>query len=183
MKRDLKTIFGDHHGLDERSVTFLVKALEKHNLPGFDYIEFKQSLSALQSMDMDEPIAFKSAYVTASTMGLTKEKLMKTANHYKDILNQEKKQFDEALKTQIEQRVNSKLTEVQKLKKQIEEYRTKIQNLEEQIARSQNTIDHADEHIAGAKKRILDTKESFEVTYQSILNQINKDIENINIYL
>lgn len=183
MNRDLKTIFGSHHGLDERSVTFLVKALEKHNLPGFDYIEFKQSLGALQSMNMDEPIAFKSAFVTASTMGLTKEKLTKTANHYRDVLNQEKEQFDKALKAQIEQRVNSKLTEVQKLKKQIEEYRAKIQTLEDQIVRSQNTIDHADEHIAGAKKRILDTKESFEVTYQSILNQIDKDIENINIYL
>ena len=183
MNRDLKTIFGSHHGLDEKSMIFLVKALEKHNLPGFDYIEFKQSLGALQAMDMDETVAFKSAFVTASTMGLTREKLLKTAAHYKSILDQEKQQFDTALQKQIEQRVHGKLTEVEKLRKKIEEYRIKIKELEEKIARSQNTIDSADENIRRAKERILSTKESFEMTYQSIQNQIDKDIENIKMYL
>ena len=47
MKKILKNIFGSHHGLDQKSVDFLINALEKNNLPGFDYIEFKQALSAL----------------------------------------------------------------------------------------------------------------------------------------
>lgn len=183
MQKDIKAFFGDHHGLDERSLNSLTKALEKHNLPGFDYIEFKQALGRLLELDMDEATAFKSAYATASTMGLTKEKLLKTTAHYKSVLLKEKQQFDQALKKQMEQRVNSKMSEVAKLKKQIEEYKQKIQELEQKIAKSQETIDHADEHIQAAKEKLSGTQEAFEHTLQSIVNQIDKDIENINVYL
>ena len=53
MKKDLKELFGDTHGLDSKSIDFLTRAIEKSNLPGFDYIEFKQSVVALLKMDMD----------------------------------------------------------------------------------------------------------------------------------
>ncbi len=183
MQKDLKKIFGDHHGLDEKSVGFLVNALTKSNLPGFDYLEFKQSLAALNAMDMEEQVAIKSAFATASTVGLTKEKLLKTAEHYKQILQSEKRQFDAALQKQIEQRVKGKAAEVAKLKKQVAEYQAKIEQLEAQIAKSQETIDHADEHINAAKAKIESTRDNFEHTLQSVVNEINKDIENINKYL
>lgn len=179
----MKALFGAHHGLDERSLNSLAKALEKNNLPGFDYIEFKQALHSLQEMDMDEATAFKSAFATASTMGLTKDKLLKTTNHYKNVLVKEKQQFDQALQKQMEQRVNNKLTEVEKLKKQITVYQEKIKELEAKIAKAQDTIDHADEHIQAAKNKIEGTQEAFEHTLQSIINEIDKDIESINTYL
>jgi chromosome segregation ATPase len=183
MQKDLKTFFGDHHGLDERSIKALAKALEKNNLPGFDYIEFKQALGRLQDMDMDEPTAFRSAFATASTVGLTKEKLLKTAEHYRKVLNKEKQQFDDSLNRQMEQRVSSKQQEVEKLKKQIEEHKAKIRQLQEKVERAQATIDHADEHIQDAKSKLMDTKEKFDHALQSIVNEIEKDIENIGTYL
>lgn len=183
MQKDLKSLFGEIHGLDEKSLNYLVKALEKHNLPGFDYIEFKQSLGNLLAMDMPEDTAFKSVYATATSVGLTKEKLLKSAVHYKQILNKEKEQFDVALQNQTTQRVEGKLKEVEKLKKQIEEYRKKITELEMRIEKAQNTIDTADSHIEAARAKIDKTKESFEFTYQSIFNQIEQDIENIQQYL
>lgn len=183
MQKSLKIIFGDYHGLDEKSVDFLVQALEKNNLPGFDYLEFKQSLLALTELNMDEATAMKSAFATAATVGLTKDKLLKTAEHYKGVLNAEKQQFDAALQKQMLQRVQSKLDEVDKLKKQIEDYKLKIKQLEEKIASSQSVIDQADEHIRAAKEKIESTQESFEHTWRSILNQINQDVENINRFL
>jgi chromosome segregation ATPase len=183
MQKDLKKIFGDHHGLDERSVEFLTGALAKSNLPGFDYLEFKQSLAALSALNMEEETAIKSAYATAATVGLTKDKLLKTAQHYKQVLNSEKQQFDAALQKQIDSKIKGKAAEVAKLKKQVEEYQAKIAQLEAQIAKSQETIDHAYEHINAAKEKIDATRENFEHTLQSVFNQIDKDIENINKYL
>ncbi len=183
MNKDLKTIFGTQHGLDDKTVNFLTNALEKSNLPGFDYLEFKQALSALGQMDMDEPTAFKSAFAAAATMGLTKEKLVKTANHYKVVLNKENQQFDVALKNQMNTRVNGKLQEVEHLKEQIVKHQQKITQLEEQIKKFQTTIDNADNDVQEAKSRIEGTKENFLLTYQSIMNEIDKDIENINLFL
>ena len=183
MQKDLKKVFGNTHGLDEKSVEFLTNALEKNNLPGFDYIEFKQALAALAAMDMDEAMAFKSAYTTAATVGLTKAKLLETATHYKSILSKEKGQFDRAMENQIQQKVAGKREEVEKLRKQIVAHQQKIAQLQEQIAKFQNTVDNADAEIDAAREKIESTQKGFEYTHQSILNQIDKDIENINKYL
>ena len=179
MKEDLKKIFGSSGNLDAKSVEFLTGALAKNNKPGFDYLEFKISLSKLETLGMDEVTAFKSAFATASTVGLTKDKLVATAQHYKQVLSKEKGQFDLALNNQLEKRVNGKRKEVEKLKKQIGEWKEKIAKLEEQISRSQATIDDADNHIQSEMDKIENTKQSFEQTHQSIFVQIEKDLENI----
>lgn len=183
MQKDLKTIFGNADGLDEKSIRSLTNALAKNNLPGFDYLEYKQSLGALVQMNMDEETAFKSAFATASTMGLTKDKLVKTAGHYKNVLMNEKKQFDQALQKQMDQRVKSKKAETEKLKKQIDEYKVKVKQLLEKIEKSQATIDSADEHIKAAVQKIEATQQNFEKALESIFSQINTDLENIDRYL
>lgn len=183
MQQDLKSIFGDTHGLDEKSIEFLTHALEKNNLPGFDYLEFKLSLGRLAQMEIPEDTAYKSAFATASTVGLTKDKLVSTAQHYKEVLVKEKEQFDLALNNQLQKRVNSKRQEVEKLKSQIEAWRQQIEKLESQITRSQATIDDADNNISAEMKKIQHTKDSFEHTHQSILNQIDLDLQHIREYL
>ena len=183
MQNDMKSIFGSAHGLDVKSVEFLTNALEKNNLPGFDYLEFKLSLGKLQEMNLPEDTAFKSAYATASTVGLTKDKLVGTAQHYKQVLVQEKEQFDLALNNQLQKRVKSKQQEVEKLKAQIVAWKAQIENLQNQIIKSQATIDTADDQVQAEMNKIESTKESFEHTHQSILNQIDVDLQNIQKYL
>ncbi len=183
MQKDLKDVFGNFHGLDNKSVEFLTKALSKNNLPGFDYLEFVQSLRALSDMNIDEGTAIKSAFATASTVGLTKEKLIQSANHYKEVLGKEKEQFDVALKNQLSKRVKGKQSEVEKLKGQIAKWQAQVEKLQQQIAKSQETIDNADSIIQEEMQKIEKTKEAFEFTFQSIMNQIDKDLKNVNNYL
>jgi peptidoglycan hydrolase CwlO-like protein len=176
----LKDLFGKDTGLDERSYDSLLAALEKANLPGFDYLEFKQSLGALEKMGMDENTAVRSAYTTAATMGLTKEKLISSARHYKTVLNNELVQFDKACTGQIERRVTGKKKEVELLKKKIEEYRMEISRLEMKIAENQRIIDSADADIEEAGEKIQSAKIAFDRTFQSVMNQIEKDISIID---
>lgn len=183
MQKSLKALFGVHHGLDEKSVNFLTQALEKNNLPGFDYIEFKQSIGNLGNLGMDEPTMFKSAYATAATVGLTKEKLLKTAEHYKNILTTEKTQFDAAVQKQVDQKVRSKQVEVEKLRKMIEEHQAKIKELEAKIAAAQSTVEQADDLIEAELAKIENTKNGFDTTLRALMNEIDRDILNIQQYL
>lgn len=179
MDKNLKKIFGTDHGLDDKSVNFLVRALHQNNLPGFDYIEFKLALDNLSGMGMDEATAYRSAFATASTMGLTKEKLLKTADHYREILQKEKGQFDEALKKQLKKRVEGKLAEAEQLKQKIQEYQEKIRALQKKIEDFQQSVDTTDQQVTEEKEKIQQTSKNFTHTYQSIMNQIEKDISNI----
>jgi predicted RNase H-like nuclease (RuvC/YqgF family) len=179
MAKNLKDVYGNYHNLDERAMDALVKALQRENLPGFDYLEFKQSLDALYKIGMDEDTAVKSAFATASTVGLTKEKLLKTAQHYKKVLLDEKASFEQSMQRHLQQRVQGKLEEVEKLKKKVTEYQAKIEQLQAQIAKYNTTIEQADSTIAADKERIEATRAGFETTLQSIVNDIDRDIERI----
>ncbi|MEM6321325.1 MAG: hypothetical protein AAF960_26945 [Bacteroidota bacterium] len=183
MQKDLSELFGTNPELEKRFVSMFTKALEKSNQAGFDYIEFKQSLSALARMDMEDEIAIRSAFATASTVGLTKKKLLDSAKFYGKIINQEKEQFDAALAKAINSKVGGKMKEVEKLREQIVKYKEKIQQLEAQIEKHQHTIDTADEQIQAEKEKILLTQDNFEKTYQTFIEQIKTDIDNFKTYL
>ena len=180
MARSISEMFSNVESLDKKSVAFLLKAIEESNLPGFDYLEFKQSLKALQKMDMDETIAIKSAFTTGNTVGLTKAKLISSAEHYRQVLMKEKNQFDAALQKQMAQRVDGKKSEKEALTKKMETYRNKIKELQNEIVKIQEKFDKADSEIDAAQAKIIETKEKFESTYQSFVSEIERDLQRLN---
>jgi chromosome segregation ATPase len=179
----MKDFFGAHHGLDERSMESLVGALERENLPGFDYLEFKQSLERLQELNIEEEVAYKSAFATASTMGLTKDKLLKTAAHYKKVLDKEQVSFDAALNNQIKAKVDGKRKEVATLRKRLTDYEAKIQELQKLKSAAEKTISEADATIAAAQESINDVHQRFEATLKALQNQIDQDVTDIERFL
>jgi len=183
MGRSIAEMFEDVEKYDKKSVAFLLKAIEDNNLPGFDYLEFKQALKRLKSINMDQEMAIKSAFTTGSTVGLTKEKLISSAEHYRQVLMKEKGQFDAALQKQMAQRVDGKRTEKESLAQKIEVYRNKIRDLETEIARLNDKLEKADSEIAAAREKIHETKEKFEATFQSFVSEIERDLDTLNTVL
>ncbi len=183
MNKNLSTLFSYLEGLDTRSAQFLMKALESNNLPGFDYIEFKQSLGALVSMNMDEGTAFKSAFATASTMGLTKQKLLESATHYKQILQKEKGQFDIALKNRLQQRVGAKAEENKRHEARLKQIEDQIKRLQEEIVQVKHKIAENDKvrETEGTKLKVQ--KDNFESTYEKIQTEINNDVQKISQFI
>lgn len=168
---------------DQKSVDFLENALSKQSQPGFDYLKFKQSISQLAGLNLDTTTSLKSAFATASTMGVTKDSLLQSARHYLTILGDEKKQFDQALNNQVQQRIASRKDELQKLQQQIEDHKRQISKLEKQIVEFQEKISRSDEEVAEAKASIDQTKMKFETTYQQFVSAIEKDIISIQQHL
>src|SRR5258705_117865 len=82
---------------DQRIMTALLKAIEENNMDGFDFLEFKNSLKALSQMSLDEATRFRSAFATASTMGVTVPKLLESVDYYKKVLIAEKDKFNKTL--------------------------------------------------------------------------------------
>ena len=179
-----KSLFNTE-GLDERSLDFLSGALEKSNLPGFDYFEFKRAVvDLLSTMQMDEATAFKSAFTTvASTLGLTKEKLVETAGFYRNVVHKEKEKFDESLDNHNKTKVASRQDEVKRLRDQVERHKADIVRLQDEMAAYLLQIDQAEKAALAEGEKLTKTKASFESTHQAVLLQMDRDIENIHKYL
>lgn len=170
-------------GLDERSLEFLADAIEKNNLPGFDYYEFKRAVVALSQMKLDEATAHKSAFATAATVGLTKEKLIETANYYKNLVEKEKEQFDKALENQNATRINARRDEAKRLRDQVERHKAEITRLQDEIAGYLNQIEQAEAALKIESDKLDKAKTSFEKTHRAIVLQIERDIENMHKHL
>ncbi len=183
MESDKRALFSNLEKLDQKSVDFLLAAIERQNKPGFDYLEFKMAVNKLRQMGMDDATAFKSAFVTASTVGVSKDKLLQTGKHYLQVLSNEKQQFDLALQKQIEKRVHQKKAQVEQLKAQIAEWEEQIKALQAKIDQARTTIEQADSHIQQELSKIETTRKNFESTHAAILEEVAHDLENIEKYL
>jgi hypothetical protein len=170
-------------GLDDRSLEFLASAIEKNNLPGFDYFEFKRAVVSLKQMALEEETAHKSAFTTAATVGITKEKLIETAAFYRNVLEKEKVQFDKALENQNATKITAKQEEAKRLRDQIERHKADIVRLQDEIAAYLTQIDQSEASLKLDAEKLEKTKSAFETTYQSLLLQIDRDIENMHKFL
>jgi hypothetical protein len=178
----MKNLFGSPEA-DSKSLEFLTKVIEKNNLPGFDYLEFKGAIDNLSKFHLDEALAFRSAFATASTLGLTKEKLLETVQYYRKLIVNEKLQFEAASQKQQDQRVGGKLKQVSELKAQIAANELKIKQLQAEIDQAKSATNHADFEIEQEVQKINETKHRFSSTHAIVLKQMDKDIESIGKYL
>ena len=183
MTIDIRTLFEGLEKLDKKFVDAFVRALKNNHIKEFDYIKFKKSVKTLVDMDMDMTTAFKSAFATAATLGITKDKLIKTANHYKNVLAKEKSEFAEALKNQQKQKVGGKREEAIKMKQKIEEYKSKITQMQNEMDLYQKKIDSTDNEIEKAEEKLTQTRDNFVTALEVFTSQIDKDLELIELYL
>jgi len=181
MTTDLRDIFSGTDGLDEKSLNALLRAIKsKHDVNSFDYLKFKQAVKALSNIDMDNVTSYKSAFMTASTMGLSKESLLKSANKYIYALENERESFAEALLSQKDLKIDGRKGEVEGLTQKIALHKNKIKELEREIEIFQNRIDTVDQDVETAQLKIDSTKEKFLKAYDVITKEIKDDITSIN---
>jgi hypothetical protein len=167
---------------DAKFVDILLKAVEKNNLDGFDYLEYKSSLQSLSGMDMDEETRYKSSLAMAQTMGATPDRLIETAKHYITTLNTERSKFQEALKSQKAKQVTEKESRIRDMEKGIEGKRNKIAELQKEIEGDLKKMDEMKAGINKAAEKVQQTSDSFHYAYNVVTGQILSDIEKIQKY-
>lgn len=161
----------------------LLAAMDKKNLDGFDYLEFKQSLKSLEKMPMDEETRYKSAFAMAKTMGATPAHLVQTADHYIKVLKQEEQKFGQALVAQRAKQVGGRETQIKQMEASIKQKAEHIKKLTAEIERDQKTLEKVKGEISGAVVKVENTKNNFIASFNSLVAQIQKDIDNMKTYL
>ena len=164
---------------DERFANVLMQALEDKNLDGFDYLEFKQSVAKLEEIGMDHDTALRSAFATGSTVGLTLEKLVKTAKYYTEVLQAEKSKFMNSLEKHLMSNVENKAKETSDLKKKIANWEAKIEQLQAEVNKAKEKINSADSLINQAKEKASMNQKGFDDALEVITGAILQDVQDI----
>jgi uncharacterized coiled-coil DUF342 family protein len=176
MKHKEMDFFNLPEELDAKSYQILVQEMINKGESGFDYLKFRQSVNALLQLQMDENTAIKSAFATASTIGLSRQTLEATARKSLSILSEEKKQFSLALDKQIRDRIDARTREVEQWRQQIQKHEAQIAALKQEMEAYNQRIESTSSDLTEAEERIQQSREKFETVYAYLQSQIEQDI-------
>ena len=174
---------GEPGKITSKFTTVLFQALEKNNLPGMDYLEYKQSLKSLEKMPMEEKVRYQSAFAMAQTMGATPQKLIETADHYLNVLQGEEDKFEQALANQQSTQIASRKEKITKLESVIQQKAERIKVLTQEMEAHRQQMDQLQQEIGKATSKVETTKNNFIASYNALVAQILKDVENMKKYL
>lgn len=165
---------------DQSVFDALMKAIEEHNLPGEDYLEFLSALRAMQNIPLDEKLKIQTVLATLSTKGLTVQKIKESADYYKKVLLEEQKQFLVELNKQIQDQVKSKEKAIQDLQTLNKQKTDQITKLTQEINDNQQKIVAVQSQLQEADSKIKLAENNFSKTLEVILGQINSNLSKIN---
>ncbi len=171
--------------IDRKFVDHFVELLEKANLPGPDYFEYKQALQSMEGLSLGEEKQFQAAWASFKAMGGIKDtSILKTsADQYLGILDKDRSSFLKDVDLAIKDRVGSLNDELKKLEDNNAAFTKQIAELQTKIDANKNRLGQIAGEISEQSAKINANKDSFEVTYGSFVEQIKSDINKINQYL
>lgn len=176
-------ITGGDGKVNEKFMEVLFKAMEAVNTPAFDYFEYRQALNNLASMPMDEATRYKSAFAMAQTMGASADALINSAKSYISALGQEDSKFQQAATNQAQNQVGNKQAQIQNFEAVIQQKNEQIKRLLDEIDQHKKEMEQLKLDISQASSKVAQTKADFDTTYQFLVSQIQKDVENMKSYL
>jgi hypothetical protein len=167
----------------DKFVEVLLQAMERANLPGFDYLEYKKSLQNLEKMNFDEATRFQTAFAAAQSMGVTPAQLVESAAHYLQALKTEEDKFSAALKKQQTEQVSGPEQQLQQYEQKIARQEAEIKKLQAAIEQTRKQQTELRRDIEQSRRKIHGTAADFEKTYRTIAGSIEADVEKMRRYL
>lgn len=161
----------------------LFDAMEQTNQPGFDYLEFKKALIALESISMDEKTKYLSAFAGAQASGASKTSLLDTGKHYLNALEKELNNFNNAVQQQWQKQIGNRENEIKQLNNLIAGKKEQIQKLEAEMKDHHEMLTSLEQEIQDSQTKIETTKVDFQATYQALVDKIHADLDRINTYI
>jgi hypothetical protein len=168
---------------DQQIYNDLTQAISAKDLPGNDYLEFKAALKPLQAAGLNEEQQFKAAFAVLSANGLTKDILFKSLDTYTSVVNSEKDEFKQTLSNVISTKVSGKQKELADNDLQVENLKSQIKAIEQQIIVLNTKSTSLTEEINETKNKVALTEANFNVTSDTLLNQLLVDKDKINKYI
>lgn len=162
---------------------YLNKVFTERNFPGPDYYEFVEGLKKLATAPLDEKTKFISLFAGLNAAGLSKEKLIQTAQQYIAIVNEQQVAF----KAEVQNTINTDVAaKEQKMQQHVDE---NAQIEQQMIALSERknsniaAINKYSQEIAEDRQTLAIKETSFDSAVKIFVNTISENIRKINEYL
>jgi len=149
---------------------------EKANLPGPDYFEFSKMCQAMNQLT--DEVKFPAVFGGLQVQGLSKEKLVESANIYISVIDEDAAKFNTAIDQKIVADVQRKRAEAQEKRKAIQEREDMIKKIHEEISKFSSDITNleaeANDQELKANQKSITYKSACDARKSLILSDIQK---------
>lgn len=162
--------------VDPEISDMLEKSLQDGKLENFDYLKFISMVEKMKGKVSSEEARFQTAFSAAEELGLTKAGLLKSGDHYLDVLTEDEQDFNE----------NCAGFEKKEVKSRENELKTSAANIEEltkQLEQAKDEHETLEKELQEQKDKLDTRKEAFQTTLESFRSTIKENVEKINQYL
>jgi hypothetical protein len=168
---------------DPDMIKILEDAISESNLPGFDYIEFRDSMARMSGVPMTEEQKYQAVFATAQSIGATKQTLLDAVDHYLKVIDGKHAEFQDFVGGIQSTEVTSKEKIVADLNSEIESEAAEIQRLTQSIQEKRQKQDATNLEIVQSKQNIQNKMSAFEASKAMIVNTLTSDKTKISTYL
>jgi hypothetical protein len=158
---------------------YFEKLIETANLTdplfkGTDYKEFSDSKLDIDNIT-DEETRYKTAFNVLKRTGLTKERLLSTAQEYHNLIGRDLNAFQGAHKQQYQKEVLQREQLIQKKAEELQALSLKMNELKKDISQLSQSLTEI-------KDKMNITKNSFLLAGENMQNEIQNEIQKIEKY-
>jgi hypothetical protein len=169
--------------VDDEMAKILEDAILEANIPGFDYVEFRDVLANMSALGLPESKMFQAAFASAQIAKVTKAQLLEAIDFYLKVIDAKAKEFDDYVAGLKATDVTGKDQEIADLEAQIEADAAKIQELTSSIGERRQKQDAIRMGKAQADLDINNKTAAFEATKAVIVGKLNADRNKIDTYI
>lgn len=161
---------------DNKFIEMLEKIIEESNMPGPDYFEFKQATENMKTIVPDERIQFQTVFSVLSLQKCTKEVLLSSLDHYVQIIQNEKANFDAEVSGAYKEKVQGKMDQANRAKQELE-------GLTKRMAELNNLVLSLSQEAQAEEMKIKATEANFKASADIIINEMLSDKQKIINYI
>ena len=162
--------------VDPEISEMLEKSLQDGKLSNFDYLKFVSMVDKMKGKVSSEEARFQTAFSAAEELGVTKASLLKSGDHYLDVLTEDEQDFNENCSDFEKKEIKSRETK-------LATSAANIEALTKELAQAQEEHETLESELQDQKAKLESRKESFQTTLESFRSTIKDNVEKINQYL
>jgi hypothetical protein len=154
---------------------------DQANLPGPDYYEFAKMCQAMSALP--DNTKFSAAFSGLQVQGLTKAKLLESAQHYIAIIDEDAAKFNNAIDQKILADVKQKRDDIEKKKKALADKVQLISQLQAELENDNREIVTLTSDADEQERKATEKGAVYKQACQTKKNQISEDLTKINTHI
>ncbi len=170
---------------DTKFIDHFASVLEKHNLPGADYFEFRTTLKSLAPMGLSEEQQFQAAWASFKALNkdLNAGLLTSTANQYLTTLQSDREAFLKSVDLAVQEKVGGLQNEQKSLQQENENLAKQMVEIQNKMAANKERLSKITGEVDEQSGKLQQNRANYEATFLQFTQEITKDIQKIGQYL